>query len=1037
MAVSGHLSLQYIHRAESTIENNLELQRLILAMDRSLQRAKHLHADFFLNYRQIGLQSAHERYAQPSILEASRAIGLSMELQKRLDHSQVANSLVARKIDLRLYLSTARRFAATSIISFELITKLAAPTRGEEALLDTSVNKLQDLLRRDPLLEQMVPTLRSTIQQFYINKKGFRMHAALNITTILDQARTSSRTLTKAQRQGTHNTIVLIQDTIKRIVVLNKEIKSTFHDFSLQEENLTSTASTLMSFATREVQLAKEQILSTRRHTLQLNILIAVFGFCSALGIAWLLRCSITKRILKLTHTAERLKHGDLSVSFDDKSRDELGTLARVFATMTSQRSLDIKDLHETNKALYAAQELLETMIAKRTNELHKLLEISKIFTQSPNTQELYQECVGLAKELLDFDCSTLMLLSPDKEALTIRGTVGLPQETIGTFSLVKGQGLSTYVVHHKQSMTVRNFGTEKRFSVPPAILQENLVSALCTPMMIGQEVMGVLIGHTRSPRAFSDAEISLYQSLANQAAVAIANTLHIHEIAESERKFRTFFDNANDAIMIFELEGTLLEANQIACANLGYSRQELLSSSIFDLISPEFATELPQHLAEMKQSGKQIFESAYLKRSGTLIPVELSCTLFECNNRSAILAVARDISERKRMEGELLKIERLESIGVLAGGIAHDFNNILASILGNINLARLDTELKNETQTLLEEAEKASLRARDLTQQLLTFAKGGNPVKELTSLPEVIRDCAHFILRGSNVSCHYEFDSELWYVAIDKSQISQVIQNLIINARQAMSHGGRITIHCHNVRAPQQVPQVSPDGRYLKIVIKDEGDGIPARIIDKIFDPYFTTKQQGSGLGLAVSHSIIVKHGGHIFASSTPDTGTSFTFYLPASSAPNQAIAPPLPGPLHPSRPSSARIMIMDDEPMVIQVTLAILKNLGYDGISALDGHEAIHLYREAQEANNDIDVVIMDLTIPGGMGGKEAAQKILALNPTAKIMVSSGYSNDPVMANFRYYGFQAAVSKPFQIGELSDAILQLIEPVNLPKPL
>ncbi|MDP3696186.1 MAG: ATP-binding protein, partial [Desulfocapsaceae bacterium] len=392
------------------------------------------------------------------------------------------------------------------------------------------------------------------------------------------------------------------------------------------------------------------------------------------------------------------------------------------------------------------------------------------------------------------------------------------------------------------------------------------------------------------------------------------------------------------------------------------------------------------------------------------------------------VVLVFRDVTEKQRTEEELVKIKKLESVGVLAGGIAHDFNNILVAILGNINLALLDGNLEEKTRKLLSEAEKASIRAKGLTQQLLTFSKGGEPVKQTTSIAEIIQESADFVLHGSNVACRYSLPEDLWLVDIDKGQMSQVIQNIIINANHAMPDGGNIQVNCKNIDS-LAIPGVSlpVPNKYIKITISDNGIGIPKNLIDKIFDPYFTTKEEGSGLGLAVTHSIIAKHNGSISVESQPEEGTTFTLYLPASTREqkkdNHKTAIEISA-------NTAKIMVMDDEEMVRDIAKAILVMLGHDVILAANGDEAVELYKKECDSGKPFDIIIMDLTIPGGMGGESAVQEILAINPEAKVIVSSGYSNDPVMAHYQDYGFSAAIVKPFEVQDIMDAFNKLLPP-------
>ncbi|MEW6429416.1 MAG: PAS domain S-box protein [Thermodesulfobacteriota bacterium] len=391
-----------------------------------------------------------------------------------------------------------------------------------------------------------------------------------------------------------------------------------------------------------------------------------------------------------------------------------------------------------------------------------------------------------------------------------------------------------------------------------------------------------------------------------------------------------------------------------------------------------------------------------------------------------AFIEVVEDVTDRLRLEEELQRTRKLESVGVLAGGIAHDFNNLLTAILGNLGLARQSGDDRQRCDHLLGEAEKATLRARHLTQQLLTFAKGGEPLRETAAIAEVIRDSAGFILSGSNVGCDFDIPAALCPVLIDRGQISQVIQNLVLNAREAMAQGGRITISCRNETLNAgELPLAAGD--YVRIDIADQGEGIPAAILDRIFDPYFTTKQQGSGLGLAVTHSIIGKHDGHIEVHSSPGQGTVFTLRLPALCG---AVAEDGQQAGDELTSGQGRILIMDDEEMIRDMAGAMLRHLGYTPVFARDGEEAVAVYRQGlEEEGEGIAAVIMDLTIPGGMGGKEAVREILALDPRARVIVSSGYSNDPIMADCRRHGFVAAVVKPYQLHQLAGILEAALE--------
>lgn len=382
------------------------------------------------------------------------------------------------------------------------------------------------------------------------------------------------------------------------------------------------------------------------------------------------------------------------------------------------------------------------------------------------------------------------------------------------------------------------------------------------------------------------------------------------------------------------------------------------------------------------------------------------------------------EIKERRRAEEELLKAGRLESLGIFAGGIAHDFNNILTAIMGNISMARMLKPGDTGLNDILTEAGKASSRARELTNQLLTFAKGGTPIKKLSSLRDVLTETAGFALSGSNVGIDYGFDPGLWNAEIDQGQIGQVIHNLVINAIQAMPGGGTITLKAENVTL-DSTPFPLDRGNYVMISISDTGDGIPEEHIQKIFDPYFTTKPEGTGLGLAIAYSVIRKHEGHITASSVPGVGSTFTMYLPASE--ERVITAPVA--MEAPRPTHGRVLVMDDDRNVIRVSSLMLRRMGMEPDEAGNGEEAVILYEKSMREGRPYDLVIMDLTVPGGMGGRETLEKIKELDPSVRAVVSSGYSNDPIMAHYGDYGFREVLAKPFEYQDLQRVVRKVLE--------
>ncbi|MEW6417765.1 MAG: PAS domain S-box protein [Nitrospirota bacterium] len=497
--------------------------------------------------------------------------------------------------------------------------------------------------------------------------------------------------------------------------------------------------------------------------------------------------------------------------------------------------------------------------------------------------------------------------------------------------------------------------------------------------------------------------------------------------LRESEEKFRGLAEQLPNMIFINK-KGRISYVNRTCEEITGFKKEEFYSSdfNFLTLIAPEFLDIVKENFRKHLE-GKEVppYEFALLNKEGKRIDAILSTKLIRFEGEIAILGIVTDITERKKMEEELLRTEKLESIGILAGGIAHDFNNLLTAILGNISLSKLIANPEDSVYERLVEAEKASLRAKDLAKQLLTFSKGGVPVKKVIMLSELVMESTRFALRGSDVKCEFSIPDDLWPVEADEGQISLAVQNIIINADHAMPEGGIIHVSCKNVNVDKDDIKSLKGGRYVMISIKDQGVGIPAEHLERIFDPFFTTKEKGSGLGLTTTYSIIKKNDGYITVESEVGVGTTFHLYLPASQKK-----------LYKKEKKEKRIdvrkgkiLVLDDEEMVRLVAGTMLKRIGYEVEFAVDGHEAIDLYKKAMDLNQPFDAVIMDLTIPGGMGGKEAIKRLLEIDPEVNAIASSGYSNDPVMADFRKYGFCGIVAKPYTLEELNQVLYTVMK--------
>ena len=495
-----------------------------------------------------------------------------------------------------------------------------------------------------------------------------------------------------------------------------------------------------------------------------------------------------------------------------------------------------------------------------------------------------------------------------------------------------------------------------------------------------------------------------------------------------SEANYRAIFSAMNDTIFIHDIEtGKILDVNQKMCEMYGYSSEEIRSLNVEAISSgkpPYTQDHAMRWIKEAVDGEPQLFEWLAKDKSGRLFWVEVNLKRAVIGGQPRLLAVVRDITVRKQMEEELAKVQRLESLGILAGGIAHDFNNMLTGIFANISMAKLYGDLHDDISQLLTDAEAACVRAKGLTHQLLTFAKGGEPIKKTIRLSRLIGETARFALSGSSMRCECSLPDDIWPVEADEAQISQVIHNMVMNADQSMAEGGIIKIRMENVILGRKEYAKTRGGKYVRVSIEDQGCGIAEKQLSKIFDPFFTTKEKGRGLGLTISYSIVNRHGGFIETVSTVGVGTTFDIYLPAS---EKALTDTERTKVKPVR-GEGRVLLIDDEDIVRRSAKEILKRLGYEVELARDGAEGVTFYKEARDSGRPFHAVIIDLTIPGAMGGKHAIQRFLKIDPEAKVIVSSGYSDDPVMSNFREHGFSGVIGKPYTVEELGGVLHNVI---------
>ena len=763
-------------------------------------------------------------------------------------------------------------------------------------------------------------------------------------------------------------------------------------------------------------------------------LLLYMGGLLLSIVVGYFVSRHISRPLIALKDAALKVAGGELDTRVEHRSSGELGLLTDSFNTMTAglKRSRDELLLshqkfeaessmrEKSEKALQESEQKLRTLFEFGTDAFF-LLDLEGNFIDINRTA--YERLGYTKEEMLSMHISRL---DPPEFAAK------LPER----FEQIQKQGWAVF-----ESAHLRKDGT-------------------AMPVEINTRIMD--LGHRKI--IFSAIRDITERKRAEDALRAMNYRLN------------ALVEAIPDMVVFKDVEGRHLLVNKAVEDVAHHSRDEILGKTVEELLPPGPAAicrqndesalrrlapinveeQLPDgkggtmhiefvkapiidgmgNLIGLVSVGRDITErkwiEAELKKHGdqlTSLVEERTAELKKTNEK-----LVREIAERERMEAELLKAQKLESLGILAGGIAHDFNNLLTAIMGNVSLALLDLDEGNPVGKQLAGAERALLRAQDLTEQLLTFSKGGAPIKRTMSIAELLQESLGFALRGSRIRCEFFLPDDLWYVDADEGQLSQVIHNLAINADQAMPGGGMIMVTCENAELSGGAFPRLLAGKYVKIAFEDHGVGIPREHLVKIFDPYFTTKQRGSGLGLATTYSIIQKHGGHITVESTIGQGTTFTLYLPAS---RSRAAEKKVEEAKPFATVGGSILIMDDEESVRQTTGEALRRFGYSVAFADDGRRAIEMYREALNAGKPFDVVIMDLTIPGGMGGRETLQHLVSIDPKIRAIVSSGYSNDPVMAEYRDYGFAGVVSKPYRIRDLSETVQRVIAGNNpVPDP-
>ena len=670
----------------------------------------------------------------------------------------------------------------------------------------------------------------------------------------------------------------------------------------------------------------------------------------------------------------------------------------------------------------------------KQTEQLKSVVyKIANAVNRTADTDELFKY---IHKELgTVIDTTNFFIALYDKENDTISFPYIVDKKDKYSKHIPSGKTLINYVLRTGKPLLATQ-------EIKNELIQKGEVEPIGTPskvwlgvpLKIEQEIIGVMtVQSYTDPLCYTEKDVEILNYVSNQIAIAINRKRAEEKLQQEKEQLSVTLRSIGDGVITTDKKGNITMMNRVAEKLTGWKSAEAIGrplKEVFHIINEETRQEVENPVDRVLEEGRIIGlanHTVLVSRDGTeRILADSGSPLRDRESKIiGVVLIFRDITDKRKMEREMIKIERLESIGVLAGGIAHDFNNILTGILGNLSLAKFYLSPDDKVYKILDSAERASMNAKNLTQQLLTFAKGGKPIKKVASIKNLLEETVSFALTGSNISYEIDCADGLSDVKMDAGQISQVINNLVINARQSMPTGGIIKVTARNVIIDKDNYIANlPSGEYVAVSIKDKGTGIPKRMLRNIFEPYFTTKQKGSGLGLSICYSIIRNHNGYITVDSELGIGSTFTIYLPAT----EEKAPILVKEQEIVK-GTGRILVMDDEDLVRDICGKMLNIAGYDVEFAQTGEEAIDKYKKAKERGKPFKAVILDLTIPAGMSGKEAIKELREYDPEITAIVSSGYSNDPVMSNPKKYGFKGVVTKPFRVDELTSILKKVSE--------
>jgi PAS domain S-box-containing protein len=701
-----------------------------------------------------------------------------------------------------------------------------------------------------------------------------------------------------------------------------------------------------------------------------------------------------------------------------------------------------IRDITERKQNEEAMQEALlqyyeEVRKSQKLSQENMIIaRIGRIIGATLNIEEVYESFVQEVQKLIPCEGLAVNIINHREGKVSVPFVFGPEMGGCQKGEVFPLAGSLTGEVMGSRSAMICSFDDpediQKKFPVLFKGYEQGLRTVIVVPLIAKDTVIGAMHFRSMTRDLYSVRELDLAERVGQQIAGAIANAqlfeerrLAEEELQRTQGELVATLKAIPDILFELDRQSRILGYQASEDAFLYTKPEMFLGKHVAEVMPPETAEIILRAMEEAIQKGRHLGGTYSLSLPEGIKWYELSIAAKGDHRdpETRFVVLTRDITDRKQLEEERTVMSKLESTGILAGGIAHDFNNLLGVILGNLDLIEMVEENYEKKRNFLIASRKAALEARSLTRQLITLAQGGEPVTQVIALSELLHEQIPLVLRGSRVSAEFAVQKDLGLTKADEGQIAQVVRNLALNGLQAMPEGGTLFVAAENVVVESPMALIQKPGNYVKVSITDQGEGIPPAIFPRIFDPYFSTKQRGvqkgMGLGLTICRSIIQRHGGAITIQTKEGRGTTVHFYLPRG---QEAAKESPAGSINIS--GKGRVLVMDDEEMMLQMMGAILHRLGYEAEMVKKGEEVLDRYRTEKASGHPFDLVILDLTIRKGKGGKEAMALLQEIDPKVRAVVTSGYSQDPVVQNYKQFGFQAALLKPFMINELEEAL-------------